>query len=253
MPFATRLASLVPATAVARFVNAVYPRIEPELRALDTWCPHGGTALDIGGWYGPWAVRLARRADRVVTFEPVPAVAAVLRAIVPANVEVVQAAVSDREGEASVWLPPEGGGRGVSSMSRSVERDVEVAVRTVTVDGLGVNDVRVMKVDVEGHEVPALLGAEKTIRRDLPVILTEAEYRHQDVGALVELLAGWGYSAWVRPERAWIPLAGYDLAAHQERTRHAVEVGFVRRLAWPRPRYVNSVLFVPGDGPPGRP
>ena len=68
---AARLAPLLPDRLVASTARLVYPRVEPELARLDELCPPGcGTAVDVGGWYGPWTRRLARRARHVVTVEP---------------------------------------------------------------------------------------------------------------------------------------------------------------------------------------
>jgi hypothetical protein len=72
----------------------------------------------------------------------------------------------------------------------------------------------------------------------------------QPVAPVVELLAGWGYRGWVLPGRHWLPLDEFDLADHQRRTQHVATRGLVRRVVWPWPRYVNSVLFLPeGDQP----
>ncbi|MGV9574486.1 hypothetical protein ACWDRX_36205, partial [Streptomyces nigra] len=58
-----RLAPLLPARLVAATARAVYPRFEPELARLGELCPPDcGTAVDIGGWYGPWTRRLCGRA-----------------------------------------------------------------------------------------------------------------------------------------------------------------------------------------------
>lgn len=91
MTLAARIAPLLPDRLVAAVARAVYPRFEPELARLPELCPDGcGTAVDVGGWYGPWTRRLAGRADRVVTVEPVPRLARLLAATTPPNVRVVQ-------------------------------------------------------------------------------------------------------------------------------------------------------------------
>ncbi|MDF3149614.1 FkbM family methyltransferase, partial [Streptomyces sp. T21Q-yed] len=55
MTLAARIAPLLPTRLVAAVARAVYPRFEPELARLAQLCPAGcGTAVDVGGWYGPW-------------------------------------------------------------------------------------------------------------------------------------------------------------------------------------------------------
>ena len=53
-------ARAVPGRAFAALMRAIYPRIEVELAHLAAWAPRGGTAVDVGAWYGPWTARLLR-------------------------------------------------------------------------------------------------------------------------------------------------------------------------------------------------
>ncbi|MFV2116326.1 FkbM family methyltransferase [Micromonospora sp. LOL_025] len=237
------LAAVLPERFVAAAIRRVYPRVEPELARLPRFVPRGGTAVDVGAWYGPWTARLLRRADRVVAVEPTPPLARQLRAAFPAA-EVVEAAVSDHEGTASLYLPEGGAIVGTSSLEDPQQGD-PVEVRRITLDSLGLTDVRFVKLDIEGHELPALRGAAETVRRDRPVLLIEVEERIQPVGPLLELLAGWGYHGYVLPGRDWVPLADFDLGGHQRAAIARVGQSFARRVLWPRPRYVNSVLFRP--------
>jgi FkbM family methyltransferase len=237
---------------VAAAARQLYPRFEPEMRWLDRLCPTGGTAVDVGAWYGPWTRRLARRADSVVTVEPMPHLAALLRRSVPANVRVVEAAASDHAGTATIWTSAEGRGvRGISSLVRRDGHTCSIEVPLVTLDSLELTGVTFVKMDVDGHEVPALRGARETLRREQPALLVEVEERIQPVHDIVDLLAGWDYQAWVLPERQWLPLSGFDLVGHQQRTVGVAEHGLLRRVIWPYPRYVNLVLFLPaGRQPP---
>jgi FkbM family methyltransferase len=245
------VARAVPQPALGAVLRAVYPRIEPELACLADWAPRGGTALDVGVWYGPWTARLGRLADRVVSIEPNPELARLLRASFPA-VQVIEAAASDQPGPARLWLPAGGrGAEGMASLEHRSEWSVEVS--RVTIDSLQLTGVRFIKMDIEGHEAAALRGAEHTIRRDSPVLLLELETRHQRIEDVVGLLAGWGYRGMVRPGRSWVPLDSFDLAAHQRANRQVAERGMLGRLAlsWPgraAGRYVNLVRFerVPG-------
>ncbi|MDK1473929.1 FkbM family methyltransferase [Streptomyces sp. 549] len=253
MTLAARLGPRLPPRLVATTAAALYPRFEPELRRLADFCPPGGTAVDIGGWYGPWTRRLARRVDRVVTVEPVPHLARVLRATTPRNVEVLQAAAADHAGSATLWLPPGGrGDRGVSSLVRrdAVHAD-RLEVPCLSVDSLELTDVRLLKIDVDGSERAVLHGAERTVLRWQPALFVELESRIQPFGPVVDLLDSHGYRGWVLPRREWVPLADFDLAGHQARTAHVAEHGLLRRTLAPHVRYVNSVLFLPQERSPG--
>lgn len=239
-------ARAVPERPFAALMRSVYPRIEVELARIGTWAPRGGTAVDVGAWYGPWTARLSKLADQVVTIEPNPVLAPLLRARFPAA-RIVEAAASDEEGTARLWLPA--GGRGAEGLA-SLEhvREHSVTVRRLTIDSLDLTDVRFIKMDIEGHEAAALRGAEKTIRRDSPLLMLELETRHQGIDEIAGILSGWGYQGSVMPRRSWVKLDAFDLAAHQTANAHVAERGMLGRLVRPDQRYVNLVLFRPHLG-----
>jgi FkbM family methyltransferase len=250
MTLASRMAPMLPEWLLVRSISLAYPRFEPEIRHLDAVCGRGGTMVDIGGWYGPWARRLVRRAARTVVIEPT-LLHEVLRRTLPPAVRVIAAAASDHPGEAEIWLPSrDGAPRGVSSLHRRHIHSEPITVPLVTVDSLGLEEVTFVKIDVDGHEIPVLRGAAATIARDRPRLLIEVEQRIQPVGNVIGLLASWGYHGWVLVGRRWVPLAGFSLADHQARTGHVAERGLAARVLWPYPRYVNSVLFLPGEQVP---
>jgi FkbM family methyltransferase len=68
-------------------------------------------------------------------------------------------------------------------------------VELVSVDALAYPAVHLMKVDVEGMELDVLIGAEKTIKRDMPIIFIE--YLKGDRKALARWLINAGYRLFV--------------------------------------------------------
>ncbi|MFC7841703.1 FkbM family methyltransferase [Streptomyces sp. NPDC057382] len=257
---AARLAPLLPPRLVAATARALYPRFEPELARLAELCPPGcRTAVDVGGWYGPWTHRLAARAEHVVAIEPVPRLARLLTAAAPPNVRVVRAAASDRPGIARLWLPADDAGdRGVSSLVRRDIHGRALDVPCVTLDELGLRDVGFVKIDVDGNEPAVLRGATGLLARDRPALFVELEARIQPIAPVVTYLSLLGYDGWVLPGDTWVPLAAFPLEEHQEAASYVVSHGLLRRVLPSSllrgPRYVNSVLFLPdGRRPAGVP
>ncbi|MEU1848644.1 FkbM family methyltransferase [Streptomyces sp. NPDC019990] len=254
---AARLAPLLPARLVAVTARAVYPRFEPELARLAELCPPGcGTAVDVGGWYGPWTHRLSGLAEHVVTVEPVPRLARLLAATAPPNVRVIRAAASDRPGIARLWLPSgDEGDRGVSSLVRRDIHGRSLDVPCITLDELGLRDVGFVKIDVDGNESAVLRGATGLLARDRPALFVELESRIQPIAPVVTYLSLLGYDGWVLPGDTWVPLAGFPLEDHQAGASYVVSHGLLRRVLPSRrlrgPRYVNSVLFLPDGRRPG--
>jgi FkbM family methyltransferase len=238
------LAARLPDRWFTAAIARTYPRSEPELARLADFCPAHGTALDIGAWYGPWSRALARRVDRVVAVEPNPAVASVLARTTPGNVRVVQAAIADHVGHARLHLSG-GGSRSAGTASlRASAGGSTVEVATTTIDELAIDDVTIIKLDVEGGELDALHGARATLRRHRPVLLVELEYRHGPVDEVLDYLADFGYQGEVLVDNRWRPLADFDLATHQARLHPVIDTrGYLRRVLQGGPRYVNNVLF----------
>jgi FkbM family methyltransferase len=248
----SRLAGLLPETLVARVVGRTYQRAEPELGRLAELCGSGGVMIDVGAWYGPWSLRLAKHADRLITIEPT-ARHEVLRKILPAGVDVIHAAASDQAGTGELWTVGHGTGtEGMSSMRRRTIHGASISVPLIRIDDLDARDVRFIKIDVEGHELNVLRGAEETVRRERPRLLVEVEERIQPVKPLIDLVTGWGYTGWVLSRGSWCRLEDFDLVGRQAATVHVANRGMMKRLIWPYPRYVNSVLFRPVEqGSPG--
>jgi FkbM family methyltransferase len=149
--------------------------------------PPGATAVDVGahaGFYTLMLARLVGAGGRVIAYEPSRRerrrLLLNLRLNRLANVTVVPAAVGSEEGGADLHvvvsdetgftsLAPPGG----------AHRTRTVPVPVVTIDGSltahGVTAAAFLKMDIEGAELPALLGAERLLAaRPRPVLLLEA-------------------------------------------------------------------------------
>jgi FkbM family methyltransferase len=184
---------------------------EPEQTALfERWIGAGSTVLDVGahvGYYTVLASVLAGPRGRVLAFEPNPRNHGFLARHVAinrcANVELVQAAVSDTAGTARFDFGT-GSGTGHLAPGGALE------VRTVRLDEVcrerGITPAAV-KIDVEGAELQVLRGAEQTLGAARPVVFLSTH------GAAVhaECLAWLGARGY-----ALSPILGDDLRAATE-------------------------------------
>lgn len=162
--------------------------------------------LDIGAHIGSVSYLLSTLAPRghLTIIEALPAKAAALRTRFP-GATVHQVAVGDRAGEVTFFentAQP-----GFSSLTNRASRGAtrEVRISMARIDDLWpVNQpLHFAKIDVEGHEYPALRGAEQTLRRHRPAILFEAgaaddpDTAAADYDGLFRFLTGLGYA--IRP------------------------------------------------------
>ena len=152
-------------------------------------CRKHRVAIQAGGNVGLWPMRMARSFQRVITFEPEPVSRQCLSENVAdfANVEVRGEALGESSGRCGIAR------RSLGSHNITDGEDCEV----LALDSLGLIDVDLLQLDIEGYELRALRGAEATIRASHPVIQVELrgfteKYGDSDAG-LIAFLAGLGY------------------------------------------------------------
>ncbi len=139
------------------------------------------TSLDIGANIGNHALVIARYSRRLIAFEPVKFIYDVLQSNVILNqlhnVAARQVGLSNEDLERDIFIP-ENGNLGSSSLEAVGGAGDYLTIRTVIGDAyLQANDpsgrIDFIKIDVEGHEAPALTGLAQTIARDQPLLLIE--------------------------------------------------------------------------------
>ena len=154
---------------------------EPEFDRLADWIAPGDWVLDVGANLGHYTARLAAlvgERGRVLAFEPVPDtfewLAANVRRAGLRNVSLFNAAACDRCGLVGMTVPAF-----PSGWPNPYEARVAAAPGALTVLGLAIDalaipaPVALVKIDVEGHELPALRGMRGLLERDRPTLIVE--------------------------------------------------------------------------------
>jgi FkbM family methyltransferase len=245
MSVVERIAAAMPAPLFARAIAVAQRRFEPEMGEIVGSCDPDGVAVDAGAWFGPWSFWLSRRVEQVVAFEANPDVAARLRSTMAPNVTVHGVALSDRAGTMPLSITGHGiGSEGRSSLRELPDATRQVVVPTRTLDSFELERVRLLKVDVEGHELEALTGSQQTIEAWHPLLVVELEERYRPVGPPIELLSSMGYEGAVKANGRWCPLSEFDLVASQRAAAadHR-DRGYLRTVVGRRPALVNNVVF----------
>ena len=161
-----------------------------QVAAMDL-CTNFRTAVDCGSHIGLWSWNLAHRFDSVHAFEPVAAhrecfnknlgldhrsktenaTAEQLGKMVPGvTVDLHACALGDHEGSVSIRTEP------TSSGDSRIDGDGDIPLKTL--DSFHLEDVDLLKIDVEGTELFVLRGAEELLAKQRPVIVVEQKPGH---------------------------------------------------------------------------
>lgn len=174
---------------------------EKESRLFDQLVRPGMLVVEVGANIGAHTVHLAQQVGKqghVIAIEPQHVLHAILvdnlRHNGCDNAQAICCALGDRAG--TVALPridyAAGTERNFGGVSLGQGEDL---VPMLTLDSLQLNNLGLLKVDVEGMEVPVIRGALDTIRRCKPVLYVEND-REDSSPALIELITGLGYDLW---------------------------------------------------------
>ena len=170
---------------------------EPEFERLKVWVSKGDWVLDIGANVGHYTAKLSELVGaqgRVIAFEPVPETFEILTAntarLQHRNVTLVNAAASDAACMLGMEVPMLAAGRRNYYRASIVDQGWDTSVYCLPVDALSIPaKVRLVKVDVEGHELKALSGMKELLQRDCPTLVVEG-----DSDAVSRYLHGLGYA-----------------------------------------------------------
>ncbi len=174
----------------------------PETNWVDSILRPGDAVVDVGancGYYTSLFRRIVGSTGLVVAVEANPSLAIRLKEIVRenrlGNVAVIAAGASDSIGEATLYIPPSSFGNNDATMT-PVAGWRPIAVRLVTLDRelaqLDVVKIRLLKVDVEGHELRVLKGMSKMLVKgavDYLLIELNDHWLKQQGTSVVELVS----------------------------------------------------------------
>ncbi len=192
---------------IAWFTGRYYERHTEDV--MSALLGKGETVLDVGANNGLLAIHASRivgPTGRVLCFEPNPRMADRVREQIDLNdlrnITLHELALADAEGEATLSVPE--GFPGTGSLSSADLPPEKVKQHRISLrradEVLAQRDgpVKLVKIDVEGHEPGALRGMSQILRTDRPFVLTECiadllKRAGSSPGELFDLMKGHDY------------------------------------------------------------
>jgi FkbM family methyltransferase len=239
-----------------RFAHSLYLRrlerwgtYEPEYYLLDHLVDPSRASVDVGANEGIYSGRMAQLCPRVHCFEPIPWFAAALRQKLPASVIIHECALSNRAGTGELRIPyhDQTEMHGTSTLETDNPLPGSTHIKQVTcrlarLDDIIDEPVGFVKIDVEGHELAVLEGAEQILREHRPVLLIESEKRHNHTApeSIFTFLAARGYTGFFQRRARLFGISAFRAELDQSPVN---VTGNVKSKTSP---YINNFIFVPG-------
>jgi FkbM family methyltransferase len=180
----------------------------PEYQVMTSLLPPGGTFVDVGANFGTFSLlasRLAGASGHVIAIEPQARLSSMIRKSAElsgvTNCEVMQVACGREKSTLELLVPSDDSGRagfysGFSGRMKHATEKVDV----IPLDSLDLENVSMIKIDVEGSEMDVLDGAVATLQRRKPALMIElnpwsAAAAGKSPRDIVDRLASLGYTS----------------------------------------------------------
>jgi FkbM family methyltransferase len=202
-----------------------------EIRQLLRCLQPGDTVIDIGahkGGFTYWMQKRVGRTGHVYAFEPQPQLADRLRRMIgPAmesHVTVENMALSSLNGEMVLTVPGNSPSPGASleplPSNQHECQYYSVPVRTLDSYFFSriTRRVKLIKCDVEGHEMEVFRGGERILREQQPILIFECECRHRQnrsLDSVFDYLSTLGYTGHFFSNGKLHSIDRFDMARHQ--------------------------------------
>ncbi len=227
-------------------------KLEPkEISFMIRSLSSGDTVVDIGahkGAYTYWMQKAVGQNGRVFSFEPQPILAAYLETMRVSlgldHVRVEELGISSNIGSDELFVP--GCCPSPSATLTIPQGSISGSTYDVQIESLDNyfkkkkgGPIRLIKVDVEGHELKVFRGAERILSEDHPTLIVECENRHHqydNIYSVFDYLEGLGFKGGYYFKDNFQPVSQFN------ETEHQVSGKFP---------YVNNFIFEHGSIPIG--
>lgn len=221
---------------------------EDEISLLPHLCDKNKMSIDVGASYGGYLNFMLPHSLACLGFEPISENADFLsHGFRRENVSIISCGLSDRCGTARLryavchpgfsTIEPANDFNGkIRHFEAVVTREIQIK----TLDSFHLENIGFIKVDVEGHELEVLLGAENTLKKNRPKLLVEIEERHRygSVYEVLRYLHALGYQGYYWKNGELISVDRFDLSEQQNIYRPN--------------EYVRNFIFLPNGEERGK-
>lgn len=220
--------------------------VDQEFEVLPLILNPQSVVLDIGANLGEYTYFFQEiiQVKEVIAFEPIPELFNNLKILFP-KIQVYPFAVSSHASVRDLFIPY------IDSIKYETRAKLDllpeinetknesIRVQTIALDSFfdaSTSKIDFIKIDIEGHELHAIRGAEKIILRDYPILMVEIEHRHhpQEFHAVIDEICNLGYKCtfYDKSQKSLLEFRQFSLEKHQN-------------LELKENYYIHNFLFFP--------
>ncbi|MCL2699136.1 MAG: FkbM family methyltransferase [Defluviitaleaceae bacterium] len=146
--------------------------LERELKILKYFIPNKNlTVIDVGANTGLYTYFMRLYSNNVHSFEPNPDLANHLSKM--KNITIHNCALSDESKSMKFYIPANGEATALASLIPLYDNNKEITIPARTLDSFLLENVALIKIDVEGNEYLTIRGSEQTIKKYKPALIVE--------------------------------------------------------------------------------
>jgi FkbM family methyltransferase len=157
---------------------------EPEYNYVESIISPDDWVIDIGANMGTYTAKFSKlvgKNGRVIAFEPILETFRILASNAThfkyLNTSLINAAVSDNNGCVNMQIPLASSGQRLHWEAHIVDKDTPglcFEILCLKLDSFDLpNQIKLIKIDAEGHETSILHGMMNLIKRDKPILIIE--------------------------------------------------------------------------------
>ena len=173
----------------------------PELKLISSLVTKNQVSIDIGANLGLFTYFMSKASKHVYAFEPNPYPLENLKHLVDKNVTIIPIALGNTNGPTEIRIPHHANGwssNGASLAPKTEESGKFISIQSRKLDSLNLENIGLIKIDVEGFEIEVLKGARETLLKNKPAMIIENESVHtKDTNQLFMIMDDLGYEKYI--------------------------------------------------------
>ena len=215
----------------------------PELNLISNLVKKNQNSIDIGANLGLFTFFMSRASKHVFAFEPNPYPLENLKDLVDSNVTILPIALGNNDGPVEIKIPHHRKGwssNGASLASKEINDGKILNIQCRKLDSLNIENIGLIKIDVEGFEIEVIRGAKDTILKNKPVMIIENEIVHtKDTNELFTIMNEFGYDKYIcNPIGKLEKIGNFSVEENQKNAIRNLDINYIQNFIFiPKEKY----------------